>query len=157
MGNISLCVWLAFHPVHVTLTSVEQIRGTDSLFVLVKMDYALFLRDYRTIDDDRNVERYIDKPFPAIFAYRYLESKIAIYIDNKLLYGKLLNLEVLGEEINLRILYNPGRKPGKLKIRNTFLIGLYGDAENYTIISVGNLEQGIKMTSEYQEETLKLN
>lgn len=156
VANIILLLWLAIHPVHVTLTSVDHIRGTDSLMVLVKMNYDLFRRDYQTIDDDRDVDRYKDKPFPTIFAYSYLQQKIAIYLDNKLLYGKLLNMDVAEEEISLKLLYIMEKKPRKITISNKLLLSLYGDAENFTIVSIGNFEKGIKMTSDNTEETFKL-
>jgi hypothetical protein len=153
---LAILTMLYMDPVHVTLTSVDQIRGTDSLKVLVKMNYDLFLRDYQTIDDDRSMERYRNKPFPQSFAYSYLQSKIAIYINNKLLYGKLLNMDVTDGEISLNLLYRLEKKPKKITIRNKFLISLYGDAANFTIITIGNLEKDIKMTSEYTEETFKI-
>jgi hypothetical protein len=139
-----------------TLTSINQVSGTDSLRVLVKMNYDLFIRDYQTIDDDRNVDIYRNKPFPQSFAYSYLQTKIAIYIDNKLLYGKLLSMDVTGGEISINLLYRLEKKPKKIKVRNTFLTSLYSDAENYTMITIGNMEEDIKMTSDDTEKTFKI-
>lgn len=144
------------HPLHMTLTSINQVSGTDSLRVLVKMNYDLFIRDYQTIDDDRNVDIYRNKPFPQSFAYSYLQTKIAIYIDNKLLYGKLLSMDVTGGEISINLLYRLEKKPKKIKVRNTFLTSLYSDAENYTMITIGNMEEDIKMTSDDTEKTFKI-
>ncbi len=144
------------HPLHMTLTSINQVSGTDSLRVLVKMNYDLFIRDYQTVDDDRNVDIYRNKPFPQSFAYSYLQTKIAIYIDNKLLYGKLLSMDVTGGEISINLLYRLEKKPKKIKVRNTFLTSLYSDAENYTMITIGNMEEDIKMTSDDTEKTFKI-
>jgi hypothetical protein len=152
--TILACFFL--HPLHLTLTSVEQIRGTDSLKITVKMNYDLFLRDYQTIDDDRNLEIYRNKPFPESFTYSYFQSKMGIYINNKLIYCKLLNIDVTDGEISLNLLYRLENKPRKIKIRNEFLTSLYTDAENYIMISIGNLEKGIKMTYDYTEETYKI-
>jgi hypothetical protein len=50
-----LPIWLAFHPVHVTMTSIEHVQGTDSLKVFCRMFYDDFLKDYQTTDDDRDL------------------------------------------------------------------------------------------------------
>ncbi|MGA1978190.1 MAG: DUF6702 family protein [Bacteroidales bacterium] len=156
MKALIILTFLFMHPLHMTLTSINQVSGTDSLRVLVKMNYDLFIRDYQTIDDDRNVDIYRNKPFPQSFAYSYLQTKIAIYIDNKLLYGKLLSMDVTGGEISINLLYRLEKKPKKIKVRNTFLTSLYSDAENYTMITIGNMEEDIKMTSDDTEKTFKI-
>jgi hypothetical protein len=152
--TILTCFFL--HPLHLTLTSVEQINGTDSLKITIKMNYDLFLRDYQTIDDDRNLDIYINKPFPQSFMYSYIQSKMAIYLNNKLIYGKLSDIDVTDGEISINLLYRLENKPRKIKIRNKLLTSLYSDAENYIMISIGNLEKGIKMTYDYTEETYKI-
>ncbi len=140
------------------MTSIEHITGTDSLKVLIKMDYDLFLRDYQTIDDDRDLHiLYSYKPFPADFVNNYINSKINIYINNKLLNGKLLTMDLAEGEIYLNFLYRSVKKPKKITIRNTILTGLHSDQVNLTIIKINGFETGIKLTPEHNEETFSLN
>jgi hypothetical protein len=40
-------IWLLFHPVHVTITSIDYIPGMDSFKVFVRMYLDDFLRDYK--------------------------------------------------------------------------------------------------------------
>jgi len=42
---LALSIWLLFHPVHVSFTSIDKEKGNDSLKVFVKMYYDDFLLD----------------------------------------------------------------------------------------------------------------
>jgi hypothetical protein len=147
-----------FHPVHVTMTTIDHIPDTDSMKVLVRFDYDLFLRDYQqTIDDDLDLHVLRSyKPFPADLVNNYINSKIFIYINNKLLSGKLLTAEVADGGIRLNILYRIVKKPRSITVRNTILNGLCSDVENLTILKIKNLETEIKFTADHNEETYTL-
>lgn len=151
-------ILLTVNPVHLSMTSIEHIPGTDSLKVMIKMNYDLFLRDFQTIDDDRDLDKlYGYKPFPADFVNNYINSKVSIYINNKLLKGKLLAMDLDKGEMNLKFLYRSVKKPRKITVRNTILAGLHSDQENLTIIKINDFETGIKLTPEHIEETFILN
>ncbi len=54
---------LVFHPVHVTVTTINQAQGNDSMKVFFRMYYDDFLRDYKSFDPDFNIENLSgDKP-----------------------------------------------------------------------------------------------
>jgi hypothetical protein len=144
---------------HVSMTTIEHISGTDSLKVLVRIDYNLFLRDYQqSINDDLdlNILRSY-KPFPPEMAGDYINSKIRIYINKELLPGKLLKTRLTGNEITLNILYTLKPDLKTLTVRNTLLEGLFSDVENLTIIKLENFESGIKFTKQHNEETFILS
>ena len=152
-----IACWLIFQPVHVTMTTIDHVPGTDSLKVFLKMDYGLFLRDYQTIDDDRDLHKlYEYQPFPSDYINNYINSKLFIQIDNKLLTGKLLNMKLDDGEASFNFLYRTNRKPKKLTVSNKILISLYGDQVNMTIIRTNNIEKGIKLTSGNSEGTFIL-
>ncbi len=151
-------ILLTVNPAHVTMTSLEQIQGTDSLMVMIKMDYDLFLHDYQTIDDDRDMHKlYTYKPFPEVFINNYIRSKVFIYVNNKLLKGKLLSMDLTEGEISLKFLYQSAKKPRKITVRNTILTRLYSDQVNLTIIRFDDFEKGVRLTPEHIEETFILN
>jgi hypothetical protein len=157
LKTMFLASWLVFQPVHVTMTSIDHVPGTDSLKVLLKMNYSLFLRDYQTIDDDRDLHKlYAYQPFPSDFVNNYINSKLFIQIDNKLLNGKLLNMNLKDGDVSFNFLYRSNRKPKKITISNNILTSLYSDQVNMTIIRINNIEEGIKLTSENSEETFIL-
>jgi hypothetical protein len=152
---LAISLWLIMHPGHVTMTSIDYVQGTDSLKVFCKMEFDDFLKDLQTIDDDRNLYRLFNKqPFPTDLINQYFNSKVLIYVNNKLLIGKLLSANITDTEINLNLIYRSGKKPKSITVRNIILTGWYSDQINLMIIRINNFENGIKLTPVHNEETL---
>jgi hypothetical protein len=157
VGYITLLLWMVFHPVHVTMTSIDHVPDTDSLKVFMRMYYDDFLRDYKLFDDEVNVEDYVpNKPFPEDLISKYLNEKVHITINNKELTGKLLNVTLADNELSLNLLYRTTRNPEVITVRNMVMTDLYSDMANMTIIRFNNFEEGIKLTSDKPEETFEL-
>jgi hypothetical protein len=152
---LAISLWLIMHPGHITMTSIDYVQGTDSLKVFCKMEFDDFLKDLQTIDDDRNLIRIFSKqPFPADLINQYFNSKVFIYVNDKLLIGKLLSANLTDNEINLNLFYRSVKEPKSITVRNLILTGWYSDQTNLMIIRINNFEKGIKLTPEHNEETL---
>jgi hypothetical protein len=152
---LAYTLWLIMHPGHVTMTSIDFIQGTDSLKVTCRMEFNDFLKDLQTIDDDRNLRTIFSKqPYPSDLINQYFNSKVFIYVNDKLLIGKLLSANITDNDINLNLFYRSGKKPKSITVRNLILTGWYSDETNLTIIRVNNFEKGITLTPEHIEETL---
>jgi hypothetical protein len=153
---ISICV--LFHPVHVTLTSIDHISGTDSLKVFVRMYYDDFLRDYRLFDTAGvSLNKFSGgKTFPADLINNYLNEKVNISVNNKLLKGKLLNLVMADNEISINLLYKTVKKLKSISVTNLIMTGLYSDQANMTMIKIDDFEDGVKLTPEKSTESFNL-
>ena len=155
LKTLAFTLWLIIQPGHLTMTSIDYVQGTDSLKVTCRMNFKDFLHDLQTIDDDRNLYRLFEKqPFPSDLINQYFNSKVLIYINERLLIGKLLSASITGTEINLNLIYRADKKPKSITVRNLILIGWYSDQTNLMIIRANNFEKGIKFTSGHTEETL---
>ena len=152
---LTLPILIFFQQMPVTFTGIEYIQGTDSLKVSIRLNYELFLRDYQqTIFDDLDLEVLRSfQPFPSDLANNYINSKINIYDDKKLIIGKLLKMEENDRDVRFSILYRVEKKLKSITVRNTILTGLYSNVENLTIIRSRNYESEIKLTPEHNEET----
>ena len=149
-----LPVLLIFHPVHVTLTTIDQVQGTDSMKVFFRMYYDDFLRDYTSFDPDYNSDKTsLNQSFPGDLANKYFNNKINIYINNKLLTGKILTVTIQDNEIFLNLLYRSAKDPKKIKIRNQVLTGLYSDQTNMIFIKINQNEEAMRLTGEHDKET----
>jgi hypothetical protein len=158
LRSLIFSLWLIMDPGHVTMTSIEQVQSTDSLKVSCRMDFDDFLKDIQTIDDDRNLKIIFSKqPFPSDLINLYFNSKVFIYINNKLLTGKLITVNLNDNEIFLNLIYKSDKKPKSITVRNLILTGWFSDQINLTIIRINNIEKGIKLTPEHYEETYILN
>ena len=118
------------------------------------MEFEDFLKDLQTIDDDRNLRRLFGKqPFPSDLINQYFNSKVFVYVNDKLLIGKLLSADLTDNDINLNLNYRLSKKPKSITVRNMILTGWYSDQTNLLIIRINNFEKGIKMNPVYNEET----
>jgi hypothetical protein len=139
---------------HVTMTSIDYVHGTDSLKVSCRMEFEDFLKDMQTIDDDRNLRRLFSyQPFPSDLINQYFNTKVLIYVNDKLLIGKLLSADRDDKDINLKLIYRVNNKPRRITVRNMILTGWYSDQTNLMIIRINNFEKGIKLNPEHNEET----
>jgi hypothetical protein len=136
------------------MTSIEHIPGTDSLSLFCRMYFDDFLKDFQTIDDDRDLSTIFDhQPFPVDLVNNYFNTKVSIYVNNKLLIGKLLSMNLSDNEISVNLHYKADKKPKKITVRNMILTSWFSDQTNMTIIRINNFEKGIKLTPEHNEET----
>jgi hypothetical protein len=153
-----LPVFLIFHPVHVTLTTIDQAQGADSMKVFFRMYYDDFLLDYKMFDPDRKLESFAAaQSFPADLANKYFNNKIQIYINNKLLIGNVFTVTILDNEIFMNLFYRSDKDPKKIKIRNLVLTGLYSDQTNMVFINIDKNEEAMRLTPEHDKETWSFN
>ncbi len=147
-----LPILLIFHPIHVTLTTIDQVQGTDSIKVFFRMYYDDFLLDYKLFD--HNLEKLsVSQSFPADLANKYFNDRINIYVNNKLLKGNVKKVTVLDNEIFLNLVYPSDKDPKKIKIRNQVSIGLYSDETNMVFININKNEEAMSLTPEHDKET----
>ena len=118
------------------------------------MYYDDFLRDYSLYDPNSNLEKLsVNESFPADLIIKYFNDKVHIYVNNKLLTGKVLSENIQDNEIFLKLLYWSDKDPKKIKITNKVLTGLYSDQTNMIFISVNKNEQAMRLTPEHDKET----
>jgi hypothetical protein len=149
-----MSIWMIMNQGHVSMISIDQVQGTDSLKVSCRMNFDDFLKDLQTIDDDRNLRNIFSKPpFPADLINQYVNLKVFIYINKKLLTGKLQAVNLAENDIIMNLIYKSDKNPKKLTVRNLILTGWYSDQRNLVIIKVNHFEKGITLTPAHQEET----
>lgn len=149
-----LPIFLIFHPVHVTLTTIDQTQGTDSMKVFFRMYYDDFLQDYKMFDQYRKLENLsAAQSFPADLANKYFNDKVNIYVNNKLLTGYVLTVTILDNEIFLKLLYMSVKDPKKIRIRNQVLTSLYTDQTNMIFININKNEEAMRLTPEHDKES----
>ncbi len=149
-----LPILLIFNPIHVTLTTINQAQGSDSMKVFFRMYYDDFLRDYKLYDQDIDFEKMsVSESFPADLTNKYFNDKVNIYINSKPLTGKVLTLTILDNELLLNLLYLSEINPKKIKIRNRVLTGVHSDQTNMIFINVNKNEEAMRLTPEHDMET----
>jgi hypothetical protein len=157
LKSLVFSFWLIFHPVHVTLTSIDYNPEHDSLKVFVKLYLDDFLLDMG-VSGEKTQGRDFSKADSGSMklAENYLNSKLIIKVNKKLISGKLSEMQVVDNEVKLNIEYNKVRNPETIAVKNLIMTELYKDQSNFLILKVNEFEEGIKLTSDITEQTFKI-
>jgi|WetSurMetagenome_2_1015567.scaffolds.fasta_scaffold409830_2 hypothetical protein len=145
------------HPVHVTLTSIDFDPEQGGYSVFIRMYFDDFMTDSRMIG---NVLKETD--FKAANqeskaeAGKYIGMKLQVRVNGRLLAGKVSELQVSENEISMNLIYEGGKKPGTILVKNMLMTTLYADMSNMVIVRVADYEEGVKLTSDLTEQTFKI-
>ena len=155
MHNLIVALCLFFHPVHVTLTSIDMVPGTDSLKVYMKINYDDFLRDCcpAEIKGTQSGNVYLSQSIIT----KYVDEKVKIQVNNKLLKGKLIRMDRNDSELMLNLFFRLPKNPESITIENTIMTTLYEDQSNMVMLRMLDVEEGFKLTPEINVRTFNLN
>jgi hypothetical protein len=154
LKTLIFSIWFIFHPVHVTLTSIDFIPETDSFKVFVRMYFDDFLLDCKLNNEFIQKENFSGEDSTSInFMEKYLKENIFIKVNDNQLSAKLLNMNMADNELSMNLEYKYGKKPESITVKNLIMTGLYTDQANMVIVRVKEFEVGIKLTSELKEQT----
>jgi hypothetical protein len=157
LKSLVLLLWFMLHPVHVTMTSIDYVPESDSLKVFVKMYFDDFLLDLGQGGESRTADFFSSKDQASLnVVENYLNRKLLIRVNKRLLPGKLDKLEIVDNEVRLNIGYNISKQPDVITVRNLIMTELFSDQSNLMIVKVNNFEEGIKLTAEITETTFKI-
>ncbi len=154
---ILFSVWTLFHPVHVTLTSIDFVKEKRALEVFVKLYYDDFLLE--CTNEGRTVKKggYTGNENELrVLMEDYLGDKLVIKINDKEVQGKLKDISVQDNEARVNLEYTDVKQPATIAVKNLIMTDLYSDQANMVIIRIGDFEQGLKLTSELREQTFKI-
>ena len=150
-------IWFLFHPVHVTITSIDYVPEIDSFKVFIRMYFDDFLRDSKLNGTEIQDKDFSTKNSSSLnIMEKYLAEKVIIKVNEKQLSGKLQNMNLADNEISMNLEYGRGKNPRIVSVKNLIMTGLYNDMSNMIIVRINNFEEGFKLTSEMTEQTFKI-
>ena len=157
LSTLFLSALLFFHPVHVTLTSMDYTPGTRVFKVFVKMYCDDFLRDCKVNGEQVENVVFSDKDSASFsLMEKYLSKKVKVEVNDKKLVGKLQNMTLNDNEISVNLQYGKVKKPAIVSVTNLIMTSLYSDQANMLIIRVNDFEEGVRLTPEATEKTFRL-
>jgi hypothetical protein len=155
--TLYLSIWLLFHPVHVTLTSIDYMPASDMFKVFVRLYFDDFLRDYKLIDDKFISGDFSDtSPSSVGIMEKYISERIIIKVNEKHISGRICDMKLIDNEISMNLEYKAVKKPKIITVKNLILTGLYSDQSNMIIVKIYNFEEGVRLTPELTEKTFNL-
>lgn len=157
LKSLLLSVSLILHPVHVTMTSIDYVPENDSLKVFVKMYFDDFLLDLAMSGEPKNVDFFTASGTDASDVMeQYMNRKLIIKVNKKLLTAKLNDLEIVDNEVRLNMEYKTTKRPDIILVNNKIMTELYKDQSNLMIVKVDKYEEGVKLTSDIPEKSFKI-
>ena len=141
------------HPVHVSLMSMEYSENSQVFTVFLKIYTDDFLLDYKLLTNDTSkIDFTVNKLTVENILTKYLNEKVQIFAEGKMLKHKLINLESSEGELKIDLTYNNIAKSKNFLVRNMILTSLYNDQANLLIFKYGEKEEAVKLTAERQEQ-----
>jgi hypothetical protein len=151
-------IWIAFHPVHVTLTSIDFNQEEESFRVFVRMYFDDFILDCKLKGEVIQKELFSGAdPASIKFVEKYLEDNVVIKVNDNQLSAKLIDMNMVDNEVSVNLDYDCGKKPKTITVKNLIMTALYTDQANMVIVKIKDFEEGVKLTSELTEQTFKIN
>ncbi|MBK9389084.1 MAG: hypothetical protein IPN68_02405 [Bacteroidetes bacterium] len=139
------------------MTSIDYVPENDSLKVFVKMYFDDFLSDLVISGENRTADFFTASGTEAIDVMeQYINRKLIIKVNKKLLAAKLNDLEIVDNEVRLKIEYKTTKRPDVILVNNMIMTELYKDQSNLMIVKVDKYEEGVKLTSEITEKSFKI-
>jgi hypothetical protein len=158
MFRLLFLFWLFFHPVHVSLTSIDYVRETGDFKGFVRIYLDDFLLDCEQhgyeIDQDQLIA---EEPSSQAMLGKYLNEKLVVKVNRKIVKGNLKNVKIADNEIDVELLYENRQTPRTITITSTIMTDLYSDQSNMIIVKVNDFEEGVKLTPELTEQTFKID
>lgn len=142
MKVLLLAIFLATHPVHVTLTGIDY-DGVNRIYtVFVKMYSDDMTTDMKLAQTDRPASVGDQK----LMFGSYLNDRIKIIEDSHELKMNLVDIQEDGAEHRFRLEAKGRRSPTSVTVINRIMTRLYDDQANMLLFSSGGSEEGYKFT-----------
>jgi hypothetical protein len=151
-------LWLAAHPVHVSLLSIDYSPDKELFNVFLRIYFDDFLLDSGIKGDEQKNLNFTDSnSFTKEVIGKYVNDRINIIVNNKHISAELGTMELSDNELRMNLLLNSIKKVNTITVRNLIMTKLYNDQANMTIVKVNDFEQGVKFTADETEMTFKIN
>jgi hypothetical protein len=151
-------LWIAAHPVHVSLLSIDYMADQKKFQVFLRVYYDDFLLDSGIKSTDQKTLSFSGGTLSEkdILA-KYVNEKIKISVNKKQMTAEVDNIDVSENELRMNLFFSSSGKINSITVKNLIMTSLYSDQANMIIVKVNDFEEGIKLTSEEPEKTFVIN
>lgn len=146
-----------FHPVHVSMSSMEYVPGDKGYKITVRMysdDLLLDLVNMYEIPEEHVTGGIYCGP-DTIYQ-DYINERLMFVIDGQKYRAQLKDSEKLEIETIMRLFIECDKEINTIDINNTILKGVYPDQVNLFIFKDDINEMALRFTTEYYREKLEL-
>jgi hypothetical protein len=157
-GILFFSFWLALHPVHVSLLSIDYAPDKELFNVFLRIYFDDFLLDSGIkTEDQKKLDFSESNSFTKEIIGNYVNDKIRIIINKRQISAELENIDLSDNELRMNLFLRSISKVNTITIKNLVMTSLYNDQANMIIVRVNDFEQGVKLTAEETEKTFEIN
>lgn len=149
---------LTFHPVHVSMSSMEYNPGDGGFSITVRMysdDLLLDLLSLYELTDNHITDHIYTGPEDVY--QDYINDRMKIVINGQQHKARLVESEKLEIETVMRLFVRCSDEIQTVNISNNILTGIYADQVNLFIYKDDGNELAFRFNGTYSGEELKLN
>lgn len=146
---------LLFHPVHVSLGSLDYDEEKASFTLFLKLFADDFENDCRLMKNDASLQIYDENHLPSRdIIEEYLHERLSIEAEGKRLTAVVGEIAADAEEVRIYVTYEYSGEGRSFRIVNRIMTDLFDDQANLLIFRMGNYEEGFKFTPQLTEKVI---
>jgi len=151
-------LWLATHPVHVSLMSIDYAPDQKLFNVFLRIYFDDFLLDsgIKTADQ-KNLDFSVNNQYTRKVMASYVNDRIMISVNKRQIPAELGEMSLSDNELRMNLFFSSAKKVSSITVKNLIMTSLYSDQANMIIVKVNDFEEGVKLTAEEPEKTFEIN
>jgi hypothetical protein len=153
-----ISLWLATHPVHVSLMSIDYVPDEKLFNVFLRIYFDDFLLDSGiNTADQKNLDFSVNNSYTRDIIASYINDRIRISINKKQIPAELGEMSLSDNELRMNLFFSSAKKVNSITVKDLIMTSLYSDQANMIIVKVNDFEEGVKLTAEEPEKTFEIN
>lgn len=148
---------LAFHPVHVSLMSIdyEPEGKVFNMFLMIYFDDFLLDSGLGAEVGDELVIQDNDE-FAKLFLTNYVNEKVRIIVNGDPVKAELGEMDLSDNELRMNLSFGSEAKIRSVTVKNQIMTSIYSDQANMLIVKVNDFEEGARLTALETEKTFDI-
>jgi hypothetical protein len=153
-----LSLWLAAHPVHVSLMSIDYVQDQKIFNVFLRVYFDDFLLDSGIEPGDQKKLVFLGSDgFTQKVISDYVNDRVNLRVNNRQVNAELVNMDLSDNELRMNLTFGSAGKVNSITVRNLIMTSLYNDQTNMIIVKVNDFEEGVRLTVQETEKRFEIN
>ena len=152
-------LWLALHPVHVSLMSIDYEPEGKVFNMFLKIYFDDFLLDsgLGAEGGDKLVFKGSDE-FTRAFLTDYVNEKVKIMVNGNPVKAEPGKMDLSDNELRMNLSFGSEAKAKvrSITVKNQIMTFIYSDQANMLIVKVNDFEEGARLTTLDTEKTFDI-
>ncbi len=152
-----LSLWLAFHPVHVSLMSIDYAPDDKAfnMFLMVYFDDFLLDAGLGHEGGEKMMFTGSDEYTMAVLT-DYVNEKVRIAVNGDQVKAELGNMSLSDNELRMNLSFGSAKRIRSINVKSTIMTSIYNDQANMLIVKVNDFEEGARLTALETEKTFEI-